>query len=168
MIALDGKTVRGARTATRTAPHVVAALDHTSRTVIWQVAIIAMSNEIPAVRDLLACFDLTGVVVTVDAIHTQTDTATVMTNAGGDDIFTVKGNTPTLHRQLKTLPWKDVPAHSSTKTGHGRRATRSIKVTTAPGWVEFPGAKQVAQVRRPVTRAGKKSVEIVYLITACR
>ena len=51
--------------------------------------------------------------VTVDAMHTQTDTATAITNAGGDYVFTVKGNTPTLHRQLKALPWKDVPAHSA-------------------------------------------------------
>ena len=98
VIALDGKTVRGARTSTTAAPHLVAALDHTNGTVLGQVAIAAKSNEIPAVRDLLACFDLTAAVVTVDAMHTQTDTATAITNAGGDYVFTVKGNTPTLHR----------------------------------------------------------------------
>ena len=92
---------------------------------IGQVQVAAKSNEIPAVRDLLGCFDLTGVIVTVDAMHTQTDTATAITSAGGAYVFTVKGNTPTLHRQLKTLPWKDVPAHCATVTSHGRRATRS-------------------------------------------
>jgi len=166
VIALDGKTVRGARTATRTAPHLVAALDHTSATVIGQVATAAKSNEIPAVRGLLACFDLTGVVVTVDAMHTQSETATAITSAGGTYVFTVKGNTPTLHRQLKTLPWKEVPAHSATVTSHGRRATRTIKSVTAPAWVGFAGAAQVAQVRRTVTAKGKKSVEVVYLITS--
>ena len=166
VIALDGKTVRGARTATTSAPHLVAALDHATATVLGQVAIAAKSNEIPAVRDLLACFDLTAAVVTVDAMHTQTDTATAITNAGGHYVFTVKGNTPTLHRQLKALPWKDVPAHSQTDSSHGRRATRTIKVATAPDWIGFPGAAQVAQVRRTVTRAGKKSVEVVYLITS--
>ena len=166
VIALDGKTVRGARTATTPAPHLVAALDHTHATVLGQVATAAKSNEIPAVRDLLACFDLTAAVVTVDAMHTQTDTATAITNAGGDYVFTVKGNTPTLHRQLKALPWKDVPAHSETHSSHDRRTTRTIKVATAPDWIGFPGAKQVAQVRRTVTTNGKKSVEVVYLITS--
>ncbi len=71
VIALDGKTVRGARTATTCAPHLVAALDHNTGTVIGQVQVAAKRNEIPAVRDLLACFDLTGVVVTVDAMHTK-------------------------------------------------------------------------------------------------
>ena len=166
VIALDGKTVRGARAATRTAPHLVAALDHTNGTVLGQVATAAKSNEIPAVRDLLACFDLTGAVVTVDAMHTQSETAVAITSAGGHYVFTVKGNTPTLHRQLKALPWKDVPAHSATVTSHGRRATRTIKAVTAPTWVSFAAAAQVAQIRRTVTRAGKKSVEVVYLITS--
>jgi len=168
VIALDGKTIRGARTATTAAPHLVAALDHTNGTVLGQVAIAAKSNEIPAVRDLLACFDLTGVVVTVDAMHTQVDTATAITSAGGHYVFTVKGNTPTLHRQLKALPWKDVPAHSATVTRNGRRATRTIKVAAAPDWIGFPGARQVAQVRRTVTTRGKKSVEVVYLIRGAR
>jgi len=166
VIALDGKTVRGARTANTVAPHLVAAFDHTSGTVLGQVAVAAKSNEIPAVRDLLATFDLTAVVVTLDAMHTQSDTATAITSAGGDYVFTVKKNQPSLHAACKDLPWKNVPAHRVTSTGHGRRATRTIKVVTAPAWVEFPGATQIAQVRRTVTKAGKKSVEVVYLITS--
>jgi predicted transposase YbfD/YdcC len=169
VIALDGKTVRGARNRTQTgqvAPHLVAALDQATGIVLGQVAIAAKSNEIPAARDLLACFDLSAAVVTVDAMHTQTDTATAVTAAGGHYVFTVKGNTPTLHRQLKALPWKDVPAHSVTVSSHGRRATRTIKAISSPAWIGFAGAAQVAQIRRTVTRAGKKTVEVVYLITS--
>ena len=44
--------------------------------------------------------------------------------------------------------------------------TRTIKVVTAPTWVHFAGAAQIAQVRRTVTRGGRKSVEVVYLITS--
>ncbi len=166
VIALDGKTVRGARTRSGTAPHLVAAFDHRAGAVLGQVAVTAKSNEIPAVRDLLACFDLTDAIVTVDAMHTQTDTAAAITAAGGDYLFTVKNNQPTLHAALKNLPWRQVPAHRVTTTGHGRRATRTIKVVTAPAWVTFPGAAQIAQVRRTVTRAGRTSVEVVYLITS--
>jgi predicted transposase YbfD/YdcC len=166
VIAIDGKTVRGARTANAVAPHLVAAFDHLSGTVLGQVAVAAKSNEIPAVRDLLACFDLTGAVVTVDAMHTQIDTATAITSAGGDYLFTVKKNQPGLHQTCKDLPWKDVPSHRVTTTGHGRRVTRTIKVVAAPAWVDFPGAAQIAQVRRTVTRGGTKSVEVVYLITS--
>ncbi|WP_168209497.1 ISAs1 family transposase [Mycobacterium helveticum] len=85
VIALDGKTVRGARTRPDgKAPHLVAAFDHGAGAVLGQVGIDAKSNEIPAVRTLLGQFDLDGAVVTLDAMHTQTDTATAITGAGGD------------------------------------------------------------------------------------
>jgi hypothetical protein len=103
VIAIDGKTIRGARSHDSTAPHLVAAYDHTSGTVLGQLAVAAKSNEIPAVRTLLAGFDLAGVVVTVDAMHTQTDTAQLIVEAGGDYVFTVKGNQPKLYAACKAL-----------------------------------------------------------------
>lgn len=43
---------------------------------------------------------------------------------------------------------------------------RTIKVSSVPAWITFPGAAQVAQLRRTVTKAGKNTVEVVYLITS--
>jgi len=166
VIAIDGKTVRGARRRDGGTPHLVAALDHASGTVLGQLAVAAKSNEIPAVRTLLGCFDLTRVVVTVDAMHTQHDTAQLITAAGGDYVFTVKKNQPTLYAACKNLPWAEVSAHTAVTSGHGRRARRTIKVVTAPAWICFTGARQIAQIRRTVTRAGRKSVEVVYVITS--
>jgi len=166
VIAIDGKTVRGARTRDRSAPHLVAAFDHTAGAVLGQVAVAAKSNEIPAVQGLLGLFDLTGTVVTVDAMHTQSETAQKITAAGADYVFTVKGNQPTLHAACKDIPWAKVPAHRVTTTGHGRTVTRTIKIVQAPDWVTFAGAAQVAQVRRTVTQSGKRTVEVVYLITS--
>ena len=173
VIAIDGKTVRGARSATTTAPHLVAALDHASGVVLGQHAVAAKSNEIPAVRDLLAGFDpadLHGCVITIDAMHTQVDTAEAILTAGADYVFTVKANRPALLKALKALPWSKVPVGSTTtQDGHGRRATRTIKVIdtpTLPGWPPFPGLAQVAQLRRTTTRAGKKHIEVVYIITS--
>lgn len=166
VIAVDGKSVRGAKQTDGTMPHLVAAFDHAAGVVVGQLAVAAKSNEIPAVRELLACFDLTGAVVTVDAMHTQTDTAKAIVDASGDYVFTVKNNTPTLRATIKALPWAQVPAHRVTVTGHGRRTTRTIKVVEAPDWIGFPGAAQLAQVRRTVTKNGKKTVEVVYLITS--
>jgi hypothetical protein len=51
-------------------------------------------------------------------------------------------------------------------TDHGRRARRTIKAVLAPAWIEFDGAAQVAHLRRTVTKKGKKTVEVVYLITS--
>jgi predicted transposase YbfD/YdcC len=82
--------------------------------------------------------------------------------------MTVKGNMPALYKRLKKLPWAAIPATSAVSTGHGRRARRTIKAALAPAWIGFAGAAQVAQVRRTVTKKGKKTVEVVYLITSDR
>ncbi len=75
---------------------------------------------------------------------------------------------PTLYKQLKKLPWAAIPAISSVSKDHGRRARRTIKAALAPAWIGFDGAAQVAQLRRTVTKNGKKTVEVVYLITSDR
>ena len=169
VIAVDGKTVRGAKDKTGKAPHLVAALAHGIGAVLGQVAVDAKSNEIPAVRELLKAFaSLAGAVITIDALHTQRDTAQVITGRQADYVMTVKGNMPTLYKRLKKLPWAAVPAFSAVSTDRGRRARRTIKVALVPAWIEFDGAAQVAQLRRTVTRNGKKTVEVVYLITSDR
>lgn len=54
-----------------------------------------------------------------------------------------------------------MPTHRSTERSHERTATRTIKAVEAPAKIGFPGARQVLQLRRTVTRQGKRSVEIV-------
>jgi len=169
VIAIDGKTVRGAKNKSGKAPHLVAALAHGIGAVLGQVAVDEKSNEIPAVRDLLKAFaSLASAVITIDAMHTQHDTAQVILDRGAAYVMTVKANMPTLYKQLKKLPWAAVPSVSSVSTDHGRRARRTIKTVLAPAWIEFDGAAQVAQLRRTVTKKGKKTVEFVYLITSDR
>jgi predicted transposase YbfD/YdcC len=169
VIAVDGKAVRGAKGKDGKAPHLVAALAHGIGAVLGQVAVDARSNEIPAVRELLKAFaDLSGVVLTIDAMHTQHDTAQLIVSRGADYVMTVKGNMPTLHRQLRGLPWARIPSVSSVSRDHGRRARRTVKVALAPAWIGFEGAAQVAQLRRTVVRKGKKTVEVVYLVTSDR
>jgi predicted transposase YbfD/YdcC len=169
VIAIDGKTVRGAKNKAGKAPHLIAALAHGIGAVLGQVAVEAKSNEIPAVRELLKAFtDVAGAVITIDAMHTQHDTAQVILGRGAGYVMTVKANMPTLYMQLKKLPWAAVPSVSAVSTGHGRRARRTIKALLAPAWIEFDGAAQVAQLRRTVTKNGKKTVEVVYLITSDR
>jgi len=115
-------------------------------------------------RDLLGMMDINGLVVTADAMHTQRDTAAFITSRGADYVLTVKANQPGLRRLLASLPWQQVPAHRDTERSHGRTVTRTIKAVEAPAQIGFPGARQVLQLRRTVTRQGKRSVEIVYLI----
>ena len=91
VIAIDGKTVRGAKSKGGKAPHLVAALAHGIGAVLGQVAVDEKSNEIPAVRELLKAFaDVAGAVFTIDAMHTQTDTAKVILARRADYVMTVE------------------------------------------------------------------------------
>ena len=83
VIAVDGKTMRGARTGEDPAPHLLAALDHATGAVLTQERVAGKSNEIPALRELLEPLDLDEAVVTADAMHTQVDTAQWITRRGG-------------------------------------------------------------------------------------
>ena len=133
VIAVDGKAVRGARNREEKAPHLVAALAHGIGAVLGQVAVDAKSNEIPAVRELLKAFtDLAGAVITVGALHTQSDTAQAITGRHAGYVMTVKASMPALYKQLKRLPWTAIPATSAVSTGHGRRARRTIKAVLVP------------------------------------
>ena len=71
--------------------------------------------------------------------------------------------------QIKLVPcsWQTTPVSSSIAgSGHGRLERRTVKATEVGAGLGFPHATQVLQVRRTVTRNGRKSVEIVYLITS--
>jgi hypothetical protein len=99
-------------------------------------------------------------------MHTRTDTADLITTAGGDHVFTIKANQRRLFQACTALPWEDVPSHTLKTRGHGRTTTRTIKVVTAPARIEPAGAAQVAPLRRTLTTNGKRTLEVVHLITS--
>ena len=169
VIAIDGKTVRGARTSGQSAPHLVAALEHTLGVVLGQVQVDAKSNEIPALRELLATLapeDLAGAVVTADAMHTQTDTATAILDAGADYVLTVKRNQPGLYDRLAAMSWDQAPAHTETSTDRGRRVTRRMRILLTGDDLGFPGIEQVARMERTRHHGDQTETELVFLITS--
>ena len=83
VIAVDGKSLRGGTPAGGVMPHLLAALHHDTGVVAAQRALATKSSEIRALPVLLAGFDLTGVVVTADALHCQRGTASYLTARGG-------------------------------------------------------------------------------------
>ncbi|WP_072690730.1 ISAs1 family transposase [Rhodococcus marinonascens] len=170
VIEVDGKTLRGARDAAGCLTHLLAALDHSSGVVLGQLEVGAKTNEIPMLTDLLDPLDLTDAVVTADALHCQRATAEYIVARGGHYVFTVKNNQPSLRNRLKALPWTSIPVSSSgARRGHGRRERRTIKATEVAAGLGFPHATQVLQVRRTVTRRGRRTTRTSpprYAITA--
>jgi predicted transposase YbfD/YdcC len=117
---------------------------------------------------LLDRIDITGAIITADALHTQRAHVTYLTGRGARYLLTVKANQPTLLRQLKALPWNDIPvADTSTDKAHGRREQRTVKLTAVSAGIGFPHAAlalQITRRSRPLA-GGRWRTETVYAIT---
>jgi predicted transposase YbfD/YdcC len=138
-VAVDGKTLRGSGHHPNPQVHLLAVMDHTSRAVLAQADVHGKTNEIARFRPLLDGLDLTDTVITADALHTQREHAEwLVAVKHAAYLLIVKGNQPTLHQQLKVLPWRDIPVADHTPDrGHGRAEIRRLQVTTVAG-LDFP------------------------------
>jgi predicted transposase YbfD/YdcC len=152
VIALDGKTMRGARTAEEKAPHLLAAMICGARIVIAQRDVDQKTNEITQVKPLLSDVDLCGALVTADAMHVQRETARYLVeDKHADYLFTsVKDNQPGLFAVLDALDWSAAPiVHTAADRGHDRDETRTLQVLPAPAGC-FPHAAQAFLMERTV------------------
>ncbi|MFD4977762.1 ISAs1 family transposase [Streptomyces sp. NPDC058424] len=169
--AVDGKCLRGAVRPDGSRVFVLTAVRHDDALTAALREIGAKTNEIPEFAPLLDAIDdedLAGAVVTVDALHAQTAHARYLVeDRGAHYLLSVKANQPKLARQLKKLPWKDVPVlDRSHDRGHGREEIREVQVVTVNGLL-FPHARQVVRIhrRRRGLDAAKWQTETVYAVT---
>lgn len=109
-IAVDGKTSRGSRDGDKRAVHLLSALLHEEKTVIAQRSVGEKTNEIPEVKPLLDPLNIEGATVTLDAMHTQEETARFLVrDKKADFLMTVKGNQESLERELDRLEYVPFP-----------------------------------------------------------
>ena len=169
VIAVDGKSVRGSAVAGGRCRHLLAALTHTSGLVLGQLDVAIKTNEIPMFSKLLDNIELLGALVTADAMHCQKIHATYLVEQrGAHYLLTVKGNQPTLRKQLAALPWAQVGVtDTQDDRGHGRIEKRTLKVVSIDAGILFPHAAQAIQVTRKVRRlkSRKWRTETVYAVT---
>jgi predicted transposase YbfD/YdcC len=171
-VAVDGKTLRGARRAPNGRQvHLLAAMDHATRAVLTQRQVDGAPGEVPAFAPLLADLDLAGTVVTADALHTHHDAAEyLVTVKQAHYLFVVKANQPTLLDRCAALAWHRVPVLDRTRDrAHGRVELRTLKAVTVNHF-GFPHAAQIIQVTRkvrdPRTPAQRWRTVTVYAITS--
>jgi predicted transposase YbfD/YdcC len=190
VLALDGKTVRGAHIPSTTSstdgsstdavaggyrqPHLVSVLEQGSGVVLGQVEVEAKGSEVAAFTTLLGELDLTDVLVTADAVHTNRHHADYLHERGGHYLLTAKLNQPTLLRRLRALPWKQIGVAGRERgRGHGRVETRQVSVVSLHpcpdlGGEFFPHAAQAIKVvrRRRALGSRKWTTVTVYAITS--
>jgi len=149
VIALDGKTVRRSKDVAsgKRALHVVSAWANENQLVLGQIAVDEKSNEITAIPELLKLLYIKGCIVTIDAMGTQKEIASVIIERGADYVLQVKDNQKTLRediayyleQEVKTQPKKQLQAAgqwAQTKNkNHGRIEIRTCYVTEEIDWL---------------------------------
>jgi predicted transposase YbfD/YdcC len=174
VLALDGKVLRGAWTDENDQFTLFSAMIHGVGVTVAQVQVPAGTNEITQVETLLAGVPgRTGehVVVTMDAAHTQRETAEhIVAGCGFDYVMTVKGNQPKLLESVfgRCLPLlKNDPDHGVEERGHGRINRWSTWITNARG-IDFPHIQQVGCIRREVFDLAEDRIskEYAWIVTS--
>lgn len=164
-LAVDGKTVRGAKDAENTAPHLPAAVRHDTGTTAGQRRVDAKSNEITAFTPVLDTIDVTGLAITADALHTQREHAVYLHRRNAFYVFYVMGNQPNLFAALDALPWEQTePGHTEAIRSHSRIETRTIRVRPAPKGLRFPHVRQVFLLDRYVTDTRGNPISAVAVL----
>ena len=162
LVAMDGKKLRGSheRRKGRDGIWMVSAWSSENRLVLGQKKVDEKSNEITAIPELLAQLDITGCVVTLDALNTQTAIAKQIVDAEADYILAVKKNQGTLHEDLENLftgfeydHYQDIIYETAQceNDEHDRQEFRQIWVVSEPEY-------------RNYLRRGKLWVNLKYLI----
>lgn len=104
-VPIDGKTLRGSHGAKhRTNPlHLVSAWATRQGMTLGQVAVDSKSNEITAIPKLLEMLELSGAIISIDAMGCQKEIAGKIIKGGGDYVLAVKDNQPKLHEAIQNF-----------------------------------------------------------------
>lgn len=180
-VALDGKTLRGTIPAgTTRGVHLLSAYQVDVGTTLQHVPVGAKANEIIMAPQLLTQLDLTGTVVTGDAMFAHRGVSTQIVEAGGDYCWIVKQNQPTLYDDLRLLfgPQPDpLPGTSpipddfvtvrTVEKGHGRLDERTLTISSLLAeYHPWPYLAQAFQVVRISQRGRRRTREVRYGITS--
>jgi predicted transposase YbfD/YdcC len=181
ILAIDGKTNR------RSHDH-ANGLGSLHSVTIWaselglslaQVACAEKSNEITAIPEVLQLIDITGAIITIDAMGTQKEIAQVIIERGADYVLALKGNQKKLHEEVIQYinthldnDFADIHARQQVvvETAHGREETRTYVQFPVPSELttstEWKGMKTIGMATRCYTKNGEEHSELRYYISS--
>ncbi|MEB3274348.1 MAG: ISAs1 family transposase [Prochlorothrix sp.] len=183
VIPIDGKTLKGSydRNAKQSALHVVSAWSSEHRLLLGQVKVACKSNEITAIPALLKLLDISGCIITLDAMGTQKEIAREIIGYKADYVLCLKANHPTLAAEVKAwfeqaeaLNFEGIE-HSyeqRVESGHHRREHR--QVWAVPVAVmgnlhqsdQWEGLNTIVMVKRVRTLWNKTTQQVSFYLTS--
>ncbi len=183
VIPIDGKTVKGSydRNGEQSALHLVSAWASENRLFLGQVKVESKSNEITAIPALLELLDISGCIITIDAMGTQTEIAHRIQAQGADYVLALKANHPTLHAQVKQ--WFETAQAQNFKgieysydvrveSGHHRREKRQITAVSIQQMgdlykqAQWSGLQTVVKVVRTRHLWNKTTQEVMFYLSS--
>lgn len=179
IVPIDGKTLRRSFDAAsgKSAIHMVSAWAAANHVSLGQVVTDAKSNEITAIPQLLELLEISGSLVTIDAMGCQTEIARNIVAHEADYCLAVKGNQPTLHQGIRDFfeehladdfARTKVRRHETTERGHGREEDRTYVLCPVPDDLpdraRWAGLKAIGLAIGQTLRGGKESLDVRYYI----
>ncbi len=154
-VAIDGKSLRGARREGTNPIHLASTFAMEARLTLVQHQIGNKGREVEGAKALLEALELGGCLVSIDAVGCQTDLAKQIRRRGADYRLGVKGNQPNLRRALEDglADATDAGAFEQIERGHGRCTARRAEVITNTNPVDAELWPEATRRRRskPVT-----------------
>ena len=190
IVALDGKALRRALNQGQSVKYVVSAWAESNGLVLGQMKVADKSNEITAVPELLRVLELSGCIVTLDAMGCQKKIAKEIIEADADYVLALKGNQETVHEEVKsfldaTLLEQQSPRLEGAKLSkaaatlasletvekdHGRLEIRRYYQSDQMDWFadrfKWEGLKSVGMVESVREVDGKTTVERRYYLAS--
>jgi predicted transposase YbfD/YdcC len=179
VIAVDGKTLRRSfdKASGKSAIHMVSAWASANHITLGHVVVDEKSNEITAIPKLLKMLELSGSLVTIDAMGCQVEIARTIVEADADYVLAVKDNQPTLSAGIEEFFVNHVEddfaqvesrKHITKQKGHGREERREYVICPVPENLpdrkRWPKLAAIAMVFSYTIRNGKEQLEARHYI----
>lgn len=182
-VPIDGKTLRGSHGAKhREHPlHLVSAWATAQGMTLGQVAVDDKSNEITAIPQLLEMLELSGAIVSIDAMGCQKEIAQDIVDGGGDYVLAVKDNQPTLYdavesffverHELDDFAQHGCLRHTTKEKSRGRKEERYYAIAPLPEEMkplrrQWKNLTSIGQAITLTERGGKQTSEVRYYISS--
>ncbi|HWF19326.1 MAG TPA: ISAs1 family transposase [Verrucomicrobiae bacterium] len=190
VVALDGKALRRALNGDQSVKYVVSAWAEGNGLVLGQLKVADKSNEITAVPELLRVLELSGCIVTMDAMGCQKKIAKEIVEADAHYVLALKGNQETVHEEVKTFLDQTLVEQQTARApgvqpsaaaaglvfletvdkDHGRFEIRRYYQSTELDWFadlrKWEGLKSVGMVESIRELKGKTTIERRYFLSS--
>lgn len=190
-VAIDGKAQRRARNKKDNLHYIVNAWAGENRLLLGQYKVAEKSNEITAIPELLRILELSGCIITCDAMGCQKNTAKEIIEADADYVLALKGNHETAHEEIseyleylvieqqkqrdpKAAPMPEevqqLQSHQVEEINHGRKTIWKYYQSDRLEWFEekdeWEGLRSVGMVKTITEKNGEITEDTRYFLSS--